>query len=834
MKKICLLLSLVVIFIGVHAQAPVNDEPCGAITIPVLAADPISNVGCYPTVQYIYLNATGSIGIPNPSCNYGGVPQNIRDVWYKFIVPASGRMKITSLGFSGFYNFTIYSGATCSGTLTELNCASLQSPFNNIMPLTGLTASSAIYLRIMQTSDVNNGIVSICATDYYLSMPTIDNTTKIGIGTTEPLAKLDVAGTGVFRDSVIFAKKIDIRNGLKIMSGASNERVLTSDADGNANWENLPSGAYTWSLNMNTNDIYNTTLNKNVGIGTSNPQARLHVADSSVLFTGQNEFAIKGNPPVSGTGGRMMWYADKSALRAGYVQGPNWNKDSIGYGSFATGYSTKAKGVVSCSFGSVTTASGNFSTSMGANTIASGFISTSMGNNTNATGDYSTSLGSNTTASALYTTSMGYNTTATTTYATSIGVGTTASGAASTSMGSNTIASGLISTSMGTGTTASGNYSTSMGLLTKAKATASLAIGKYNDTSATNRLFEIGNGFSDNVRSNALTVLDNGNVGIAITSPTNRLSVVGNADFTGNVGIGTTTPTSKLTVNGQLTVDQKALGGYGGLLLKGNVPGSNYPNIAFTIKNNAATPIDEVAAMIQGDLQNNTAGAETVDLTFLTSQNGLVGLSEKFRIKGNGNIGIGTGTPNAPLQFFNNAINRKIVLYETVNNDHQYYGFGINAAVLRYQVDGTSSNHIFYAGTSATTSNELFRIIGNGNAVLAGTLTQSSDIRLKKNIVPLHLSLNKLTQLNGYTYNWISKDKDPNEQIGLIAQEVQKLYPQLVTEVKGENGETTLAVNYTGLIPILIESVKELKKNNEEQQKQIDELKLLVQKLLNK
>ncbi len=113
------------------------------------------------------------------------------------------------------------------------------------------------------------------------------------------------------------------------------------------------------------------------------------------------------------------------------------------------------------------------------------------------------------------------------------------------------------------------------------------------------------------------------------------------------VGIGTSNPTSSLNVNGQITVDQKNFGGYGGLLLKGNVPGSNYPNIAFTTKNNAVTPSDVVAAMIQGDLVNNTAGAETIDLTFLTSNTGLGGLSEKLRIKNNGALVVNGNAGNA-------------------------------------------------------------------------------------------------------------------------------------------------------------------------------------------
>ena len=78
-------------------------------------------------------------------------------------------------------------------------------------------------------------------------------------------------------------------------------------------------------------------------------------------------------------------------------------------------------------------------------------------------------------------------------------------------------------------------------------------------------------------------------------------------------------------------------------------------------------------------------------------------------------LGIGTAAPHAPLHFPNTLSNRKIVLYENVNNDHQYYGFGINGATLRYQTDALASNHVFYAAASATASNELMRIQGNGN-----------------------------------------------------------------------------------------------------------------------
>jgi hypothetical protein len=80
-----------------------------------------------------------------------------------------------------------------------------------------------------------------------------------------------------------------------------------------------------------------------------------------------------------------------------------------------------------------------------------------------------------------------------------------------------------------------------------------------------------------------------------------------------------------------------------------------------------------------------------------------------------GNVGIGTTTPNAPLEFSNDITNRKIVLYETANNDHQFYGFGINGGTLRYQTDAAGADHVFFSGASSTTSSELMRIKGNGN-----------------------------------------------------------------------------------------------------------------------
>jgi len=92
-----------------------------------------------------------------------------------------------------------------------------------------------------------------------------------------------------------------------------------------------------------------------------------------------------------------------------------------------------------------------------------------------------------------------------------------------------------------------------------------------------------------------------------------------------------------------------------------------------------------------------------------------------------GNVGIGNATPHAPLQFVNTSASRKIVFYESADNDHQFFGFGTNSGILRYQLPSTTSNHVFYAGSSETTSNELFRIQGDGNVVAQGQIKNVTD-----------------------------------------------------------------------------------------------------------
>ena len=138
---------------------------------------------------------------------------------------------------------------------------------------------------------------------------------------------------------------------------------------------------------------------QNVGIGTTAPLARLHVADSSVLFSATIGIPVTpGLPPVQGQGRRMMWYPDKAAFRVGFVNNDQWDKDSIGNYSFASGHNTKATGIRSTAMGFQTTASGNVAFAIGQETIASGLNAIALGYRSSAEGNYSTAMGYRTNA----------------------------------------------------------------------------------------------------------------------------------------------------------------------------------------------------------------------------------------------------------------------------------------------------------------------------------------------------------------------------------------------------------------------------------------------------
>lgn len=207
------------------------------------------------------------------------------------------------------------------------------------------------------------------------------------------------------------------------------------------------------------------------------------------------------------------------------------------------------------------------------------------------------------------------------------------------------------------------------------------------------------------------------------------------ATLTGTgLGIGTTTPTAaKLQIVGGVQ----------------NITGED-----------TAIRISSALSSLKIELNNTAAGGHLYEIR--SSSLGDFDITDRtasatrFTIASLGNIGInmGTGKPNSLLQFPNTFNLRVITLNEGANNVFQYTGFGSSAAGLWYSVSNTSLDHIFVAGTSASTTTEVGRITGTGDFVSSGTLygrRASGMVYMEGNATATTLTANVWTKLGGAT-----------------------------------------------------------------------------------
>jgi len=126
-------------------------------------------------------------------------------------------------------------------------------------------------------------------------------------------------------------------------------------------------------------------------------------------------------------------------------------------------------------------------------------------------------------------------------------------------------------------------------------------------------------------------------------------------------------------------------------------------------------------------------------------------------------------------------------------------------------IDNVNNN----VGINTTVPDAAFKLDVNG-AVRVASINITSDARMKKNITPIDSALEKVSKLRGVEFDWNAdaypdKTFDKGRQIGLIAQEVEKVLPETVlTTSTGEK-----SVEYTDMVAVLIEAVKELKAENQ-------------------
>ena len=113
--------------------------------------------------------------------------------------------------------------------------------------------------------------------------------------------------------------------------------------------------------------------------------------------------------------------------------------------------------------------------------------------------------------------------------------------------------------------------------------------------------------------------------------------------------------------------------------------------------------------------------------------------------------------------------------------------------------------------------------LSNGTVSFKNEIKTTSDARVKNNIKSLGPSLEMILKIQPKKYNMLEK-KTQGIKMGVLAQDVKKIFPQLVTMDKNK----MLAVNYQGLIPLLINSFQELNHKNTELRDRIKNLKKII------
>ena len=219
------------------------------------------------------------------------------------------------------------------------------------------------------------------------------------------------------------------------------------------------------------------------------------------------------------------------------------------------------------------------------------------------------------------------------------------------------------------------------------------------------------------------------------------------------------------------------------------------------------------------------------------SGNASFAVGHSSEAKGFFSVAMGGSTAHADgttaMGMYTNAVG----LYSTSMGSYTTARDYSSLVIGRYNLTGTEGNSgsptgfftannafVIGNGTADSARSDAFVVKFSGNTTINNDLTVngdvvvSSDARLKANIVSLGSTLAKLLLIDGKRY---TMKKNGKQKIGVLAQDIQKVFPELVTT----DNKEMLAVNYQGLVPVLINALKE-------QDDKISRLEKLVEKLM--
>jgi hypothetical protein len=306
-------------------------------------------------------------------------------------------------------------------------------------------------------------------------------------------------------------------------------------------------------------------------------------------------------------------------------------------------------------------------------------------------------------------------------------------------------------------------------------------------------------------------------------------------DSSGNVGIGTSSPGAKLAVQNDraVTALSQVWSVYNGASFENDV------TLAYT---GSVTNF--------GNFQSNP-------LAFLTNN------TERMRIDSSGNVGIGTSSPVGKLDivtgtyrgYFDESGGTLFRLNGVLANNSAYGPLALNGSILALQTGGSEraridSSGVLLVGTTTGLAGHTFQNSSgastyrpttttgfgvhhfysdvSGTSTLKayvqadGTYINASDEKLKTNIVKARSYLNDLMRIEIVNYTW-KGGEDNEKKLGVIAQQVESVFPSLVKEVIGSpaTGETQKMLPQEVFIPMLITAIQELKADNDAMKERI-------------
>ena len=319
------------------------------------------------------------------------------------------------------------------------------------------------------------------------------------------------------------------------------------------------------------------------------------------------------------------------------------------------------------------------------------------------------------------------------------------------------------------------------------------------------------------------------------TNTTERMRI----DSAGNVGIGTSSPKSNLHVakpgnrnGGSLLIGENGSGtGKWSFLAgahynqdTGSGNGSGSAGIAIA---GSYSFSDQNRVIIGGGPYEINAATEISFYTH-TSTLSTLGGTERMRIHSDGNVSIGTTANSVKLLVFGNG-NAQDTVSRLQNGSYNSsdssgeckfeLGFSnhIAAGISAYKQTTNTTGLKFYIEYGYNVPVEGMRLDVNKNLHVDGDViaysTTVSDERLKDNITTIDNALDKVCELRGVEYDWNASSRAGQHDMGVIAQEVEKVFPFIVREKEMPlvDGNTYKTVDYEKLVGVLIEAVKELK-----------------------